>query len=198
MRTILGLFALLFCGYILAWLTTPPLRPIYAGSCTEVPSVDVLVGGVALSVPSMMHPDLAEMPGQEKVRRDRDLRYYCKEQATSPLLVSYIFLKYYPDGKPFGPEMAAIYIGDNPYRAQGEKAILDQGATIGPDFFGAPTIVVRAGALKTVDGPTKLYRVVGRFHNAQVTLNLDTMNHPDPTPILRTAEVILNKIRSQP
>lgn len=94
--------------------------------------------------------------------------------------------------------MSAIRLADNSDRTVGEKALLRSGATFGPKFLGEPTIVIMFGPLKTAEGLTTLYRVVGRFHNAQATFDLDTMRNPDPTPILRTAEGILNKIRVDP
>ena len=195
MRTILGLFVLFLGGCILAALLTPPHRAAYVGPCTPLPVVEAIVGGVSLSMPSAMRPDLEESTGQEKIHRDRELRHYCKEQTAFPLLVQYVSLQRYPNGKPFGPEMVAIRIADNPNRAAGEKALLGSGATFGPKFFGEPTIIIMGGSLTTVEGPTRLYRVVGRFYNAQATFDLDTISHSDPTPILRSAEDILSKIR---
>ena len=195
MRTILGLFVLFLGGCIVEALLTPPRRAPYVGQCTPLTVVEVIVGGVSLSIPSAMHPDLEESTGQEKIRRDRELRHYCKEQAAFPLLVQYVSLKRYPSGKPFGPEMVAIHLADNPNRAAGEKALLGSGATFGPKFLGEPTIVIMNGTLKTVEGPARLYRVVGRLYNAQATFDLDNISHPDPTPILRSAEEILSEIR---
>ena len=172
MRTILVLFVLFLGGCILAALLTPPHRAIYVGPCTQLPVVEAIVGGVSLSMPSAMRPDLAESTGQEKIHRDRELRHYCKEQTAFPLLVQYVSLQRYPNGKPFGPEMVAIRLADNPNRAAGEKALLGSGATFGPKFFGEPTIIIMGDSLKTVEGPTRLYRVVGRFYNAQATFDL--------------------------
>ncbi|MCJ2063213.1 hypothetical protein MKK63_10875 [Methylobacterium sp. J-088] len=198
MRTILGLFVLFLGGCVVAALLTPPRRAPYVGPCTPLPVVEAIVGGVSLSIPSAMHPDLEESTGQEKIHRDRELRHYCTEQAAFPLLVQYVSLKRYPSGKPFGPEMVAIHLADNPNRAAGEKALLNSGATLGPKFFGEHTIVMMSGSLMTVKGPTRLYRVVGRYYNAQATFDLDTVSRPDPTPILRSAEDILSKIRVDP
>lgn len=198
MRTILGLFALLFCGSTVAALLTPPLRPNYDGPCTPLPVVEVLVGGITLSIPSAMQPDIQEIKGQEKILRDLESRHYCREQATQPLLAQHVFLKRYPDGSLFGPEMATIYIGDNPHRAEGENVLLKSGARLGPVFFGEYTILINIGPLNTVNGPTNLYRIVGRFYSAQVTLNLSTIDHPDPTPVLRNTVEVLNRLRVSP
>ncbi|WP_238222965.1 hypothetical protein [Methylorubrum aminovorans] len=198
MRTILGLFALLLCASIVAALLTPPLRPNYDGPCTPLQVVEVLVSGITLSIPSAMQPDIQELEGQEKIRRELELRHYCSEQATQPFLAQHLFLKRYPDGSPFGPEMTTIYISDNPHRTEGEKALLKSGARVGPIFFGEYTIIIYTGPLKTVNGPTNLYRIIGRFYSAQVTLNLSTIDHPDPVPVLRTTEEILNKLRVLP
>jgi hypothetical protein len=198
MRTILGLFVLFLGGCVVAALLTPPGRATYVGPCAPLRAVEAIVGGVSLSIPSAMQPDLLESTGQEKIRRDRELRHYCKEQAAFPLLVQYVSFHRYPSGKPFGPEMVAIHLADNPNRAAGEKALLGSGSTFGPKFLGEPTIVTMMGPLKTAEGPTRLYRVVGRFYNAQATFDLDTISHPDSTPILRSAEEILSKIRVDP
>jgi hypothetical protein len=94
--------------------------------------------------------------------------------------------------------MTTIYISDNPHRAEGEKALLESGASVGPELFGEPTIIVSIGALNTESDPTNIYRIVSRFYTSQVVFNLSSKSHPDPAPVFRTVEEILNKLRVAP